>query len=129
MLNFVKKSEELETELDKWLFALKHLTEFKERPEYLSGPEFDQFFNLASYAKLTKDERDMYNTSLKRKWDNKNIMDYAVAEGEARGEALGEQRGKHQKAIEMALAMLADGAAIDKIAKYTKLTVQEIESL
>ena len=125
MLNFVKTAHQLETALDKWLYALKHLAEFKERPEYLSGPEFDQFFNLASYAKLTKDERDMYNTSLKRKWDNKNIMDYAVAEGEVRGE----QKGKHEKAIEVALEMLADGTPIDKIAKYTKLSVQEIASL
>ena len=126
MLNFVKRPTELYTELDKWLYAFKHLTEFKKRPEYLSGPEFDQFFNLAKYANLTQEERTMYNRSLKYKWDNKNVMDYAVAQAELRGETKGEAKGRHDEAIEIALEMLADNEPIEKIIKYTKLTKEEI---
>lgn len=117
MLNFVKKPEELYTELDKWIYAFKHLTEFKKRPEYLSGPEFDQFFNLAKYANLTAEEREMYNRSLKYKWDNKNVMDYAVAQAELKPKQ------------EIALQMLADNQPIEVIIKYTKLTKEEILSL
>ncbi|ACU03288.1 Rpn family recombination-promoting nuclease/putative transposase [Pedobacter heparinus] len=117
MLNFVKKPHELHTELDKWLYALKHLTEFKQRPAYLSGPEFDQFFALAKYANLTKEERDMYNTSLKQKWDSKNVLDYAVEEA------------KHKKAVEIARQMLSDNLPIDQIIKYTKLSKEEIQAL
>jgi predicted transposase/invertase (TIGR01784 family) len=121
MLNFVKKPEELYTELDKWLFAFKHLTEFKKRPEYLSGPEFDQFFNLAKYANLTAEEREMYNRSLKYKWDNKNVMDYAVAQAELKAE--------RKKAIEIARKLKKEGLAIELIAKATDLSVEEIEAL
>jgi predicted transposase/invertase (TIGR01784 family) len=129
----VKKQDELYRELDKWLYALKHLREFNKRPEYLSGPEFDQFFNLAKYANLTKEERDMYNASLKYKWDNKNVMDYARTEGRAQGIAEGKAEGliegEHKKAVETAYEMLADNAPIDKILKYTRLSIEEIEAL
>lgn len=121
MLNFVKKPDELETDLDKWLYALKHLTEFKKRPEYLSGPEFDQLFNLASYANLTKKEKEMYNTSLKYKWDNKNVLDYAVGEAE--------KKGGHRKAIEMALKLKAKHTHLGEIAELTDLSIAEIEAL
>lgn len=121
MLNFVKGPADIQTELDKWLYTLKHLTEFKYRPEYLSGPEFDQLFNLAKYANLTKEEQVMYNASLKRKWDNKNVLDYAVATAE--------QKAKHEKAIEMARKMLTANEPLDKVVEYTGLTIEQIESL
>ena len=65
MLSFVKKPGDLDTELDKWLYALKHLTEFEKRPAYLSGPEFDQLFNLAKYANLTKEEQEYVQCKFK----------------------------------------------------------------
>ena len=71
----------------------------------------------------------MYNTSLKRKWDNKNVLDYAVAEGEIRGEARGEQKGKHEKAIEVAFKLLMKGMSNQEIVELTGLTLKEIESL
>ncbi|ACU03972.1 Rpn family recombination-promoting nuclease/putative transposase [Pedobacter heparinus] len=121
MLNFVKGSDELYTELDKWLYALKHLTEFKQRPEYLSGPEFDQLFTLANYASLTPEERDMYNSSLKRKWDNKNVLDYAVKTAE--------QKAREEERARMALKLLAKETPTDEIAELTGLTIEEIEML
>ncbi|WP_084240058.1 Rpn family recombination-promoting nuclease/putative transposase [Pedobacter africanus] len=118
MLNFVKKPVELYTDLEKWLYAFKHLTEFKKQPEYLNGPEFDRLFNLAKYANLTAEERAMYNRSLKQKWDNKNVMDYAVAQGEL--------KGKHERSIEIALKMVEQGFVIEDIIKLTDLTKEEI---
>lgn len=129
MLNFVKGDEELYTELDKWLYALKHLTEFKKRPEYLSGPEFDQLFNLAQYANLNKEERKMYNASLKYKWDNKNVRDYAAEKGREEGREKGLEEGKHQKAVETAIKLKAKGILIDEIAELTDLSIVEIQAL
>lgn len=59
----------------------------------------------------------MYNTSLKQKWDSKNVLDYAVEEA------------KQKKAVEMALEMLAFNEPIEKIIKYTKLSKEEIQAL
>lgn len=132
LLNFVKEADELDTELDKWLYVLKHLTEFEQLPAYLSSPEFDQLFNLAKYANLTKEERAMYNASLKYKWDNKNVRDYEVSKGREEGlkEGLAKvEREKREMAIQLALEMLTDNVSIDKISKYTKLSKEEIEAL
>ncbi|HMI03092.1 MAG TPA: Rpn family recombination-promoting nuclease/putative transposase [Pedobacter sp.] len=98
MLSFVKSPVELETDLDRWLYALKHLTEFKERPPYLNGSEFDPLFDLAKYANLNKEERNMYNDSLKHKWDNENVMDYAIKTAKQEGRA--EERAKAQQELD-----------------------------
>ena len=54
--------------------------------------------------------------------------------GEKRGEERGEKRGiaigKRKKSIEIAREMLAGGElSVDTIARYTKLTVAEVEAL
>jgi predicted transposase/invertase (TIGR01784 family) len=67
----------------------------------------------------------MYDSSLKYKWDNKNVLDYAVSTAEARGEA----KGKYEKSITIAREMKKDGLPIAQISKFTKLSVEEIEKL
>ncbi len=59
----------------------------------------------------------MYDTSLKRKWDNQNALNYA------RKEAIKE------RAIEMAIAMKKDGLSVEAICKYTGLSKEEVEKL
>ena len=63
----------------------------------------------------------MYDSSMKYKWDNKNVLDYAVSTAKAEGE--------HSKAIAIAIEMKKDGLPITQIAKFTKLSVEEIEKL
>jgi predicted transposase/invertase (TIGR01784 family) len=63
----------------------------------------------------------MYDTSLKRKWDNQNALNYARNEGKREGE--------HRKAVEKAIAMKKDGLSIEAIRKYTGLSKEEIEKL
>ncbi|WP_262709355.1 PD-(D/E)XK nuclease family transposase [Sphingobacterium alkalisoli] len=69
LINFVKGEAELESELDKVFFMLKNMSTLKKLPRILNSGVFQRFFQLASYAKLTKEERYMYDISLKRKWD------------------------------------------------------------
>lgn len=71
----------METDLDGWLFVLKNMSRLERVPLYLRKPIFEKLFNIAEYSKLTKEEKDMYDTSLKRKWDNKALLDYAKEEG------------------------------------------------
>ncbi|WP_370583061.1 PD-(D/E)XK nuclease family transposase [Pedobacter sp. MC2016-24] len=136
MINFFKGLEQLETDIDRWLYALKHLTEFRTRPAYLSGPEFDQLFNLAQYANLTKKEKAMYDASLKYKWDNKNVRDYEVSKGREEGREQGRAEGREEersKALEdkreIALELKKTGLDLDFIAKTTKLSLEEIQGL
>ncbi|SEK54044.1 Rpn family recombination-promoting nuclease/putative transposase [Parapedobacter koreensis] len=81
LINFVKEESELETDLDGWLFVLKNMSRLDRIPLYLRKPIFEKLFNIAEYSKLTKEEKEMYDTGLKRKWDSKAILDHAVKEG------------------------------------------------
>ena len=66
----------------------------------------------------------MYDQNLKRKWDNQNVLDYAVTE------AREEERIKafeEKKAI--VREMKKDGLPLAQISKFTKLSIEEIEKL
>ena len=63
----------------------------------------------------------MYDSSLKYKWDNKNVLDYAVKEGI--------EKGEYKKALDIAREMKKDGLPLAQIVKFTKLSVKEIEKL
>ncbi|WP_439696735.1 hypothetical protein ACFGVS_29790 [Mucilaginibacter sp. AW1-7] len=67
----------------------------------------------------------MYDSSLKYKWDNKNVLDYAVKEGIEKGIA----QGRVEKAIDIARELKKMGMCLEGIAKGTKLSIEEIEKL
>ena len=117
LLKFAKTEHELVTDLERWLYVLKNMSRMKKIPVYLWKPIFEKLFQIASYSNLTREEKRMYDTSLKRKWDNQNALNYA------RKEAIKEH------AIEMAIAMKKDGLSVEAIHKYTGLSKEEIEKL
>ncbi len=45
-------------------------------PVYLKKTIFEKLFKIAEYAKLNKEERAMYDVSLKRKWDAEAVRQY-----------------------------------------------------
>jgi len=118
---FVKTDTELETDLDRWLYVLKNISRFEKIPVYLRKPIFEKLFSIAEYTNLTREEKAMYDSSLKYKWDNKNVVDYARQEGM--------EKGKREEAITIAREMKKDGLPIAQIVKFTKLSVEEIEKL
>ena len=71
----------------------------------------------------------LYDSSLKRKWDNKNVLDYAIKKAKNEGIVEGESKGKLKGIIEVAAEMKREGITIAQIAKITKLAITEIEKL
>jgi len=86
-------------------------------------------FQIAEYSNLTKEEKTMYDQSMKYKWDNENVMEYAVSTAKEQAMAEGLAEGEHKKALDIALKMKKEGFAIDQIAKFTDLSIKEIEQL
>jgi predicted transposase/invertase (TIGR01784 family) len=81
---------------------------------------------LLAYRDSLKDYRDYYNTiDFAEIKGRKEGREEGLKEGRAEGRAEGEQ----SKAYEIARQMLADGISIDMIAKYTKLSSDEIEKI
>jgi predicted transposase/invertase (TIGR01784 family) len=67
----------------------------------------------------------MYNNSLKVKWDNKNVLDYALKEGIEKGRL----EGKLEEAKQIAAELKKEGLPLEFISKTTKLSIEVIEKL
>ncbi|MFT4156049.1 Rpn family recombination-promoting nuclease/putative transposase, partial [Parafilimonas sp.] len=85
LVNFTKEETALENDLEGWLFVLKNMSRLEKIPLYLRKPVFEKLFHIAEYSKLNKEEKTMYDTSLKRRWDNQAALDYARHEGIEKG--------------------------------------------
>ena len=128
---------------------LKNMSTLRTLPRIMNSAVFQRFFQLASYAKLTKEERTMYDISLKRKWDAEAVRMYQQEQVEGLEKQLKEAKqaskkavleakkaaiaakaeGQNQKAIETALNLQEMGLSIDQIVKATGLTIEEVEKL
>ena len=60
---FTKKEHELTTQLDKWLYFLKHLPSFNEIPRILNEPIFRQAFKTAKISNFSEKEHLKYRES------------------------------------------------------------------
>jgi predicted transposase/invertase (TIGR01784 family) len=117
------------TNLDKWLYLLKNLSQMKDISPVFQQPVFEKLFNIAEYTNLTKEEKMDYDSSQKYRWDNQNALEYASKEGREIGIEQGIEIGKKEDKLEIALEMKKENFPVEQIARFTKLAVEEIESL
>ena len=75
-----------------------------------------------NYEESLKDYRDMYSVM-------KSQLDKGRAKGKAEGLAQGKAEGKTEANVENTRKMKADGMPNEQIAKYTKLSIEEIKDL
>ncbi|GHS93821.1 hypothetical protein FACS1894107_12690 [Planctomycetales bacterium] len=123
---FTKTESELATHADKWLYFLKNLETFDHIPTILREPIFEKAFGTAEYAKYSAQQQEAYQDNLKVYRDNRNVLETAVIEGEAKGIVKGEVKGilrtlaKRFTTIPATLqekvSALTDMAAIDRLA-------------
>ncbi len=67
----------------------------------------------------------MYDSSLKYRWGNKAVLDYAIQESREQGR----EEGEHKKTITIARELKKKDLSIEFIAKITGLSVEEIKKL
>ncbi len=145
LVNFVKSERELESDLDRWLYVLKNMATMDHRlPAFAEAPAgkptFEKLFMIAEYSKLNKEERSMYDISLKRKWDKKAVLDYAREEGLKEGMEMGIEKGRLEERVRAETEKLAEkraialelkkmGIAPGDITKATGLPLDTVENL
>jgi predicted transposase/invertase (TIGR01784 family) len=157
MPKFRKEESELETFMDKWLYAIKNLGKLDDKPTALTEAIFKRFFEVAEIAAFSKTERYDYEENLKNCNDWFSVMNTAKkdgleegeaigiekgrAEGEAiglqKGEAIGLQKGRAEGRAEgetigilkTAKKMKEEGLDVNVISKLTNLSVDEIVKL
>ena len=99
LVKFDKEEVELQSDLDRWLYVLKNMSKLKKLSVYLRKPIFERLFDIAAYTQLNKEERNMYDVSLKRKWDAFSIretQELDLADAIENGLKQGLERGLEQ---------------------------------
>ena len=110
---FNKREDDLETDLDKWLYLLKNMSTLLERPAALRDRVFGRLFDVAEYARLDDEERKNYVEAMNTARDTYNMIAYAL----------------EKRTYEIARNLLAMKLDIDSISKATGLTKDEILTL
>jgi predicted transposase YdaD len=102
---------------------------------------FKKLSEIAEVASLNKEERQLYDESLRQYRDTIIVMEgqylegekkgraEGIAEGEKKGRAEGIAEGEKKKSIDTAIKMKAKGFAIEDIMDISGLTAEEIIKL
>ena len=142
---FDKSEDELETDLDKWLYLLKNMSNLLKRPERLRDRIFTKLFDVAELAQLDDVDRTNYIKSMNTERDTYNQIEYAresgreeghkvgkeegLKEGKEEGIKEGREEGAKQKSFDIAKRMLEKGIETETISELTGLTEKEISEL
>ena len=111
---FNKPLDQLETTLDRGLYALKNMKNMTQMPKQYANTAFELLFSSAYLAKLSKEEQKMIDEAQKAKWDEYAINKAAL------------DRGRNQKAREMAKDMLVEGDPVEKVVRISKLSEADV---
>ena len=112
MPKFRKEESELETFMDKWLYAIKNLGKLDDKPTALTEAIFKRFFEVAEIAAFSKTERYDYEENLKNCNDWFSVMNTAKKDGLEEGEAIGIEKGRAEGRAEGEAIGLQKGEAI-----------------
>jgi predicted transposase/invertase (TIGR01784 family) len=122
-----------------WLRFLREIDETttKVSQELLDVPEIAQAIELVQESAYTPAELSIYQSYWDQVSREKTLMHdkytegraEGKAEGEAIGEARGEARGRTDEKREIAINMLKDNELLDKISRFTGLSLDDIAKL
>ena len=82
---------------------------------------FRKLDEVAAYASMTREERDLYDSQVKAARDRKGQLEYAEMEGMAKCMAEGR--------AEAIINMSSQGLAYDMIAKFTGLPLETVKNV
>lgn len=118
---FQKEAEECETDFERWIYVLKNMETLNRLPFAAQNSVFQKLASITDVAALSKQERRVYDESLRRYRDTVIVMEGQRAEGRAEGRA--------EAMLETARKMKARGISASDIADITLLPINEIEAL
>ena len=122
---FKKELAECETLYKKLMYALKNMKDWKRMPDALKEQVFKHLEQLAAVANLSEENRIAYDKAVDR------FLLSRIVEEDIRREATeeGRKKGMEEEKEKTALEMKKDGMPFSTIAKYTGLSIKEIEQL
>jgi predicted transposase/invertase (TIGR01784 family) len=123
---FNKSETDLESIIEKWIYFIKNADNLSMIPKNAESiPELNEAYKLASMNAWTEEELEIYEY-----WQIRDAGDrYKMQEEFEKGIEEGIEKGIEKRNLEVALEMIRDGEASNKIGKYTGLTDDEIGKL
>ena len=119
---FKKRSNEVVTRLDKWLYGLNNMTILTEIPLILKGdPVFEKLFQVAKISNLNKQQMNAYERAEMDRIDYFRGLEVSRQEGKL--------EGKLEGLVITASAMLRDGVSIPLVQRYTGLKLAKIREI
>jgi predicted transposase/invertase (TIGR01784 family) len=126
---FNKTLEELEDDLDCWLYILKHSKKMELQPEEIRKEFFIRFLEYIKVKQLKGKNMKAYRNSELRYEDLYNFTSFAKMEGKEEGLMEGEEKGKKESKFQISKELLKMGMSISDISKATGLAPQQIQLL
>ncbi len=104
--------------LEKFCYAMRHMTQYESRPEELGDELLDLLFESADISKFTEEEKFKYAQDMTTERDIMNQMDFARKEGLEEGM----EKGKTETSVAIARKILSEGMSMEMITKLTGVT-------
>ena len=126
---FTKELSDCHTLYDKLIYALKNMNNWNRMPDALKDQVFEHLARLAAVANLSEENRIAYDKALDRYRVSEIVEEDARRMASEEGLKEGLKKGLEKAKSEIALQMKKDGMPYEKIAKYTGLSLDFIDSL
>ena len=131
--SFTKEEAECENDFERWIYVLKNMETLQRLPFKARNAVFQKLEEIVDIASLTREERMMYDESLKVYRDNLAVQEFSIREGMEKGMEKGlkegMKKGKAERSVEIARSLKAEGIPAGIIAKTTGLSPEEIGNL
>ncbi len=135
--SFTKEENECETDFERWIYVLKNMETLQRLPFKARSAVFKKLEEIVDIASLSKEERMMYDESIKVYRDKLATLMYARQEGLEEGIEKGLKKGREEgleegiekERLKNARGMKLLGLSAKDIAKVTGLTEAEVEKL
>jgi len=110
---FNKELHELKTLIEKWIYFIKNAENLEVVPDNINDEGLKSAYEEANVQTWTQEELDAYEYAFMREEDEKARLDKAKKDGK----------------YELVVELYEDGMPIEKIAKLSKMTVEEVKAI
>jgi predicted transposase/invertase (TIGR01784 family) len=115
--------------LEGMYFCFKNMAVLEECPKVLTHQIFRKIFEVSELYNMDQDTRDKVIHKMTTERDLRNQIACARQEAIEEGRAVGHAEGLSEARAEVAREMLSDGVPVEKISKYTGLSIEDVEAL
>jgi len=110
---FTKELAELKTLTEKWVYFIKNAENLEVIPDNINDEGLKLAYEEANVQTWTQEELDAYEYAFMREEDERARLDKAKKDGK----------------YELVVELFEDGMPIEKIAKLSKMTVEEVKEI